>query len=143
MEDAICILCGQKKFSRYLNVECKYTKEQFMLKQCSCSLVLTSPRPLQSEIQKYYDSSSYLPHSNVYSRGDFLNKIFKKISYFWKFRLIKKYIEDDIKLLDIGGGDGSLAIYLKNKVNKVDVYEKDQSCVDFINKNNIFSTNNC
>ena len=45
MEQAACIICGEKNFSHFLNVKCKYSNEIFSLNKCKCSLVLTSPRP--------------------------------------------------------------------------------------------------
>ena len=140
MEDVNCIICGGNKFSHYLDVKCRYSSELFTLYQCSCSLILTSPRPSQEEMSNYYHKN-YSPHLNANSKEYFLSKFLKKISYSWKFKLIKKYIDiKNITLLDIGGGDGSLAIYLKNRIPRVDVYEKNKRCIDFMNKNNIFAT---
>jgi len=142
MENATCIICGNTKFSPYLDVKCRFTNEDFKLSQCICSLVLTSPRPTSNNISAYYNNDNYFPHSNLSSNQSFFHKVLKKISCKWKFRLIKKYIyKDQVDLLDIGGGDGSFAIYLNNENCKVNVYEKDESCVKFINNNNVFATN--
>ena len=48
-----CIVCGGDVFSDYLTVE-DNQGEIFSLKQCKCSLVLTSPRPCSSAICEYY-----------------------------------------------------------------------------------------
>ena len=67
-------------------------------------------------------------------------KSLKKISYAWKVNLIKQGTKEEIHLIDLGGGDGSLALHLKNKIKSVHVYEKNKDCVDFINSKGIFST---
>ena len=146
MENVTCIICGEKKFSHYLDVQCKNTKEFFTLQQCSCSLIMTSPRPFYKKIEKYYEND-YIPHARVNQKEYYSNKIFKKISYSWKLKLIKRFgfSKGDLKVIDIGGGDGSLANHLNGKENGhgkiiVDVYEKNRDCVDYINSNNIFAT---
>jgi len=129
-------------FDDYLSIKSNDTNESFLLKKCICSLVLTSPRPSISDIGLYYDSK-YSPHLGIASNNGVFNSFFKKISYLWKFLLIKKYnLEKNVSLLDIGGGDGSLCLYLKNKFFKVHVYEKNQKCVDSINDKKLFATMN-
>jgi len=141
LETPECIICGNSQFSHYLDVKCKESNDFFTLAECSCCLILTSPRPTESKIEEYYNSE-YFPHSSANYRNSFFNKIFRKLSYFWKNRIIKKYSSNDqIKLIDIGGGDGSLALYLRRTIPEIHVYEKDCECVDFINGKNIFSTN--
>ena len=148
MENVTCIICGENEFSHYLDVECKSTQEFFTLNQCSCSLIITSPRPSYEKIEKYYNNE-YIPHSSANQKVHFLNKLFRKISYLWKLKLIKKFSfrRGDLRIIDIGGGDGSLANYLNEKKNgfgkiTVDVYEKNKDCVNYINENNIFATDN-
>ena len=140
-----CIVCGGDIFSDYLTVE-DNQGEIFSLKQCKCSLVLTSPRPCSSAICEYY-SEEYKPHSNAHSDSSLLIKIFRKISYSWKARLVKRVANENVNMLDMGGGDGALAFYIKNKISNVHVYEKDIDCIHHINSiimeegiGNMFST---
>lgn len=142
LENPNCIICGNNEFKHFLNVKCYDTNEFFSLKQCECSLVLTSPRPSINDIEKYYNET-YLPHANANSQTFFLNNIFRKISYLWKWKLIKKYaFKENINLLDVGGGDGAFALYLKNKTSIAHMYDKNQECIDFMNEKDVFSTNN-
>ena len=142
LESPYCIICNNDKFDHYLDVECNDNGELFSLKKCKCSLVMTVPRPILNDIDKYY-MGSYLPHLNINSKGSFLNNILRKISYSWKAKLIKRYVIDkEIKLLDIGGGDGALAVYLKNKITKVHVYERNLDCIKSMMDKDIYSTNN-
>ncbi len=135
-----CIICGQNEFSDYLTFK-DSARNSFSLKQCKCSFVLTSPRPCENAIHHYYDTD-YLPHSDANSKRSILNNIFRKISYFWKKRLIIKNItKGKIKMLDVGSGDGSLALYLRDHIDSVSVYEKNTNCINYMNKNNIFASN--
>ena len=140
-----CIICGSDDFSDYLTVE-DNRGEFFSLKQCKCSLVLTSPRPCSHTISEYY-SDEYKPHLNTHSGSSLLIRLFRKISYSWKIRLVKRVANENVDMLDIGGGDGALAFYIKNKISNVHVYEKDIDCVHHINSiimkeriDNMFST---
>ena len=134
-----CIICKENEFSNYLAFK-DSARSSFSLKQCKCSLVLTSPRPCENSIHQYYDKN-YLPHSDANSKGFMLNNIFRKISYFWKKKLIIKNIpKKKIVMLDVGAGDGSLALYLRDYIHSVNVYEKNIDCVRYLNKKNIFAS---
>ena len=145
LETPECIVCGNNQFSHYLDVKCKESNVSFALAKCTCSLILTSPRPTSSEIGKYYNID-YAPHSSVNLNSSFFNRVFRKYSYSWKLKLIRKvackdirgwrYLKEsksDLNMLDIGGGDGSLAFYLKNKISNVHVYEKNIECINHMN----------
>ena len=140
MEKVTCIICEKNNFHPYLEVFNKEEEELFYLEQCSCSLVLTSPRPSEQDIKKYYDEN-YLPHLKSNRKRYFLDNFFKYISYSWKKNLIKKYMyQAKNALLDIGGGDGSFAIHLKKYISSISVFDASTECVRFINKNDVYAS---
>ena len=142
-EEVDCIICKESRFTHFLDVECRYSNESFSLVQCSCSLILTSPRPREDKIGAYYKNINYQPHSAINSKTSLFQNLSRKFSYFWKTRLLKKYISNKTqRAIDIGGGDGSLAMYLNNKNVHTDVYEKDSSCVAGMIEKNIFASDN-
>ena len=141
LESPKCIICEKNVFSDYLTVD-DGSGVNFSLKQCQCSLILTSPRPCDTSIEYYY-SEDYMPHSKTNANLSLFNKISRTISYSWKKRLIRNaFINKKIAMLDVGGGDGALAFYLKDEFSLIDVYEKNSSCVAHIIQNDIFSSYN-
>jgi len=141
VEQVVCIICGEKNFSHFLNVKCKYSNEVFSLNKCKCSLVLTSPRPSEDNMNSYYQNQDYQPHAKINSYNSFFDIIFKKISHLWKYNFLDQYIKkDNPTAIDIGGGDGSLAIYLNKRNIRTDVYEKESLCVEFIKGYDIFAS---
>ena len=94
-------------------------------------------------MDSYYQDQDYQPHAKINSYNSFFNIIFKNISHLWKYNFLNRYIEkDNSRSIDIGGGDGSLAMYLNKRNIRADVYEKNLSCVKFINSCNIFASSN-
>ena len=144
MKKKSCIVCGQEEFNHFLNIECRYSGDRFSLSKCKCSFVVTSPMPSEDRIGYYYENSDYQPHIGVKSNNSLLNRLLRKFSYSWKHRLLKKYIKNknDIRIIDVGGGDGALAGFLIKKGLSVDVYEKSSSCINFIRNQKIFASNN-
>lgn len=109
-EVKICPICNGATFSHFLSPEDHtVSHETFDLKRCdTCSLVLTSPRPDQSEIGKYYESSSYISHNNSLSSfQDIVYKLVRSITIRSKVSIIEN-IQDKGTILDIGCGTGIL-----------------------------------
>ena len=92
----------------------------FTLTKCQCDFIFLNPRPLESNISKYYSNESYTSHK----RKGFFYNLLQKFSFSWKERLIKQYIySKDSLILDYGSGKGELATYLNNKNYKVETFE--------------------
>lgn len=106
-----CPLCGNNTFQNLFN--CKdYTvsQESFTLIKCErCSFVLTSPRPDDSVLGKYYLSDDYISHTNqAKSLIDKVYLIARNYTLAWKRKLIIKHCTRvESKLLDYGCGTGA------------------------------------
>ncbi|HQQ95664.1 MAG TPA: class I SAM-dependent methyltransferase [Cyclobacteriaceae bacterium] len=111
-----CPICQGNQFTT-LHTSKDYTSsaELFTVKQCTgCSLVLTSPRPVESQASLYYQSSNYISHQA--KAASFLDRIYHAARYFtlkWKYNLIRPYAQGS--LLDVGCGTGAFLTYCQNK----------------------------
>jgi 2-polyprenyl-3-methyl-5-hydroxy-6-metoxy-1,4-benzoquinol methylase len=116
-----CPICLNENLRN--NLVCKdysVSKESFMLVLCDkCNTKITSPRPDQIEINKYYESPDYISHTN--QGNNIINKLYKIIRSYTinsKIKLINNLTEKG-KILDIGCGTGEFLI--KCKKNKWEV----------------------
>ena len=91
----------------------------------SCSLRMTSPRPTQDSVGKYYQSTDYISHSNT-SKG-LMNRIYhlvRHVAIRQKYALLRS-LNVCNSVLDIGAGTGDLLVYLQNKGVSVKGVEPD------------------
>lgn len=89
------------------------SQELFHLVDCaSCGFRFTNPRPYQGGLEKYYNSPSYISHSNTKtSLQDKLYRIARRIGLRQKFKLIK--VQQPFgRVLDVGCGTGEFLSYL-------------------------------
>ena len=107
---SICPACGASAFHPYLI--CKdYTvsQESFTLIQCrTCSLVVTSPRPLNDNLGKYYLSEDYISHTD--KPASIIDRIYvfaRSFALKWKIKLINSELQGNKNLLDYGCGTGN------------------------------------
>jgi len=78
-------------------------------------LLVTSPRPKNEELAKYYESEDYISHSN--SKKSFIDKVYQIVrnhTIKQKVKLINSFNETDKKMLDIGTGTGDFLFACKN-----------------------------
>lgn len=123
-----CPVCNSEKFIPFL--QCKdYTvsRETFSIIQCqSCGFKFTNPRPLTSQLGKYYASETYISHSNT-SIG-FINSTYqmvRKYTLLKKLQLISKYFKTG-NLLDVGCGTGEFLKICKDAKWNVKGIEPDE-----------------
>jgi 2-polyprenyl-3-methyl-5-hydroxy-6-metoxy-1,4-benzoquinol methylase len=106
-----CPVCGNQTFQTLFT--CKdytVTKENFDLIKCEqCEFVITSPRPTNTELGRYYLSDDYISHSN--KPKTLIDRVYltaRNYTLSWKLRLISKYTKrTHNKLLDYGCGTGA------------------------------------
>lgn len=106
-----CPVCGNNTFQDIFS--CKdYTvsQENFTLIKCQqCHFVITSPRPDDGTLGRYYLSEDYISHTNeAKSLIDKIYLVARNYTLAWKRKLILKHTNRvDGKLLDYGCGTGA------------------------------------
>ena len=125
MENINCIICSSESTSPFLMINDRLAniKEDFQLVKCECGLVYLNPRPKFENIKKFYQSHEYDPHKNL--KNNFRDKTYKivqKLTLKWKHKIITSFITTGA-LLDIGGGRGAFAKFMKEKGWEVTLQE--------------------
>ena len=90
MEKINCPICGSNNNKSYISLKDRLVSNKtdiFTLVKCQCNFVFLNPRPSELEISKYYSHINYYPHT----KNGILYRIAQKISFFWKYNLIKRY----------------------------------------------------
>ena len=146
-----CPKCKDSNLKPFLQcVDYTVTKEKFNIVSCKqCGFKFTNPRPDIKLIHKYYESESYISHSNTNS-GIF-NKLYhfiKKIAIKNKIRIIEGLQPKNKTLLDIGCGTGSFLGTIQRKgwhVKGIEPNEKARSkaiethSINVLNENELIS----
>jgi len=131
-----CPLCGNNMLDIYLETEDYFlTHERFTIVKCTqCGLMFVNPRPLPSEIFKYYQSENYISHST--KQTGLLDKIYslvRKQNHFKKFKLISRYKKAGA-IFDIGCATGEFLYFFKKKGWKVTGVEPNDEARNFAAK---------
>lgn len=131
-----CPVCGNSQFSHYLSLsDYFFSGEDFNIVNCdNCSFRFTNPRPISSEIGKYYESKEYISHSNTH-KGLFslLYQNIRKYTIKSKFRLISCFAKGN-SILDIGCATGEFLNFLKNEGWNVTGVEPNEKARKFARK---------
>lgn len=113
-----CPLCSSTSVSLKFNIRDHFvTGETFPLYTCNnCGFLFTQDHPDENAISGYYESESYISHSNT-SEG-FINKLYKfvrKLMLKRKTRLVKSVSGlDNGNILDVGSGTGHFLKSMKD-----------------------------
>lgn len=103
-----CPICGSTQLYTLLRTrDYHYTQEEFPLKRCQeCSLTMTTPRPEDNDLARYYNSPEYLSHN---ARPTTLFALAYRLARHFTIRnkekLLRKYQQQGT-LLDFGCGTG-------------------------------------
>ncbi len=110
----------QKQQGSDFFIECKdhtVSGEKFQLYyDDNYDMLVTSPKPLSEELEKYYQSEDYISHTD--SKRSLFEKLYhlvKTYSLNKKVSLISKLNDGPGKLLDIGAGTGDFLSVAKKK----------------------------
>lgn len=117
MQKVNCPLCHSSNSVNITKIFNQIAQSNFCLEQCECNFVFLNPRPELEDLKNYYIDNNYHPHAKGKGFLFLFYKIAKKITYYWKFKVIKKNSNQDILHLDYGAGDGSFSNYLNSKKN--------------------------
>ena len=84
-----CPICGSIEFKEYLSVkDHSISKESFIIKQCmKCGLRLSSPRPDDKDLPKYYESEDYVSHSDT--KKGLINNLYHTVKQITIKQIIK------------------------------------------------------
>jgi SAM-dependent methyltransferase len=123
-----CPICTSQKFSKFKEViDYTVSREIFQLNKCdNCGFVLTSPRPSDENISKYYKSENYISHSEISS--GLKNRLYlfvRKIALAFKVKLVKRFIKPNDLVIDFGAGTGAFIHALKSNGILCKGYEPD------------------
>lgn len=107
-----CPVCNQPEFTNVLELQDYFlTKETFTIVTCThCGFKFTQPRPLPQQIQRYYQSSEYISHSNK-TKGLYA-WLYQKVRYYTlrsKYKTIEQ-LRPRGSVLDIGCGTGEFLV---------------------------------
>jgi SAM-dependent methyltransferase len=102
--------------------------EQFELFSCeNCNFTFTQGFPAGATMNRYYESSEYIPHSDV--RKGIMNAVYHRVRKYMlgrKAQLVMKETRcSSGKLLDIGTGTGYFPFTMAGKGWEVEAIEKD------------------
>lgn len=118
-----------KRKERLTCIDHTVTKEKFNLEWDSQSeMYITTPRPDERELFKYYASEAYISHTD--SRDSLIDKLYQAVKNYTikqKLKLTEQFKLCDKSILDIGCGTGDFIVACKNhgwEVNGIEPNEK-------------------
>jgi 2-polyprenyl-3-methyl-5-hydroxy-6-metoxy-1,4-benzoquinol methylase len=122
---SVCPICGSKAFNNFVScVDHTVSHETFNIVKCkNCALLITSPRPENDQLSKYYASEDYISHSDdARTIVDLIYKTSRVFTLKWKYHLIKKHAtkKSPLTILDYGCGTGD---FLKNCLAQGNIVE--------------------
>lgn len=117
LEFSVCPICSHPSGTRKGPYQDhSISKEVFTISECdACNCWYTSPRPVQAELPRYYQSDAYISHTG--SKRNLFERIYHLVrtrTLRSKHALIARY-EPNGKILDIGCGTGSFLGQMKSK----------------------------
>lgn len=112
-----CPACSGTEFTNQIICDDHtVTGESFAIVSCNqCKLWITSPRPNKESLGKYYESDTYISHSN--KGNSLVNVIYKLVRTYTmhqKTQLIKSFVSSG-KLIDYGCGTGDFLAACQRK----------------------------
>lgn len=126
---AQCQVCGGKGFRDAIQAtDHSVSGERFQIVSCAtCGAWFTSPRPGPKNIGAYYQSNSYISHTN--SRKSLVDKAYqlvRNITLSHKRKLIRSFAPRG-SVLDIGCGTGQFLKHMKDSGYEITGVEPDSS----------------
>lgn len=107
-KDDKCPVCGSKDIRNFIICKDHFLSgESFAINECGqCTFRFTNPRPVDSELDKYYDSNQYPSHNHRPSTlMDYVYRIVRRYTLKEKLKLVNS-LSERANLLDVGCGTG-------------------------------------
>lgn len=123
-----CPVCGSADIKNFIICKDHFlSEESFAINECNqCAFRFTNPRPIDSELEKYYDSKDYISHSTRSNNLlDFMYKVVRGYTLKNKLKLINSLSEPG-NLLDVGCGTGEFLQICNQKGWKISGIEINQ-----------------
>ncbi len=125
-----CPGCGSTTIQKVVTTkDFMVTGQEFEIWECSsCTLRFTQAIPTETEIGAYYQSESYVSHTDT--QKGLINKLYhrvRKITLKGKQKLVESVPHTGKQLLDIGAGTGAFADYMRKQGWQVSGIEADES----------------
>lgn len=125
-----CPVCGDTAIQKvFATKDFMVTRQDFEVWECSfCSLRFTQAIPTETEIGAYYQSESYVSHTDT--QKGLVNKLYhkvRKITLRGKEKLAESVTHTGKQLLDIGAGTGAFADHMRKQGWQVSGIEADEA----------------
>ncbi|MDD3004310.1 class I SAM-dependent methyltransferase [Flavobacterium sp.] len=115
------------------------SKETFgMYRDSKYDMLITFPKPKESELGRYYESGDYISHTD--KKSGLFNKMYQIARSFAiknKLKIIEKWHPEKGTLLDIGAGTGHFLDFAQKKSWKVTGYEPNLKAKEIAQKKGI------
>ncbi len=133
-----CYICKSNQHSSFVSIQNDLQNKTFSIVECGCGFYYLNPRPEEEEMKEYYNVTDYHPHSRGEGFIYFLYNFIQRITFKSKYRVLRKYLKEDMKHLDYGGADGKFSKYL-NSYSRIssrsfDPYFNDLDSIEFNGK---------
>lgn len=124
-----CPLCHSGQFRLFItSKDYSVSGETFSIQRCqNCGLLFTNPRPAETELGRYYESATYVSHTN--EGNTLINRIYKLVRHYTlkeKTALVEKWAPVN-ELLDLGCGTGHFLEAARKKGWKIEGVEINSS----------------
>ncbi|WP_417609848.1 class I SAM-dependent methyltransferase [Owenweeksia hongkongensis] len=140
-----CPVCGASSFKEVFKAPYfRGDNELFAIQECnSCKFWVTSPRPEDADLGKYYDSANYISHNNSSkSLMDKAYQVVRNYSLKKKVQLISRIDNGSKSLLDYGAGTGHFLLEAKKSGWKIEGVEISGDAREVAKKDNALSLHN-
>ena len=123
-----CPVCGSETFEPFLSGKDYFlTGEKFEIVKCSdCGFRFTTPRPVATDLGRYYESTEYISHSDT--RKGLFAAVYQQVRKYTlarKLTMISKFQQQG-EILDIGCATGQFLNYMSEHGWKTTGIEPDE-----------------
>ncbi|MBV2247104.1 MAG: class I SAM-dependent methyltransferase [Lentimicrobium sp.] len=127
LQVADCQACESDNLAHYMDLKDFFLSgESFSILECKkCGLLITTPRPLEQDLSRYYQSDDYISHSN--KQSDIVSRLYQWVRNYTLSRKVKilKRFSAGKNILDLGCATGEFLAKCKHSGYNVSGVEPD------------------